>query len=368
MISRNTNVMIPSEAVINISSVLASLLKAPLWGLALFTGAKSFIANPLIGSERLNRRGLHVWRVKAASRVMRWRMAMLSRGVPAAEREAYLRDGFLLKQDFLTPEVFAKLRAELESVHEHGPGEVRECCQGDTRTHRVLLDPETLSQLPTARQVLAAGQLQRLLRFCAGHRRLPIVHLEKVFNGARESDEADPQKSLHVDTFQPTMKFWLYLDDVSEHNGPFMFVSQSTQLSKGRLDWEYHMSLTAREHANRYTQRGSFRVEEGALERFGLNFPTLFKVPANTLLIADTFGMHGRGPARAGSSRLALWGMSRTTPFLPLPGLGGEWLNRLQYRVLKAERARDDKRAAARGVESSWHVVPRESLREQDMT
>lgn len=32
--------------------------------------------------------------------------------------------------------------------------------------------------------------------------------------------------------------------------------------------------------------------------------------------------------------------MSRTTPFLPLPGLGGEWLNRLQYRVLKAERAR----------------------------
>jgi len=342
------------------------LLKAPLWGLALFTGAKSFIANPLIGSERLNRRGLHVWRVKTASRIMRWRMAMLSRGVPRGEREAYLRDGYLLKQNFLSPELFARLKAELETVHDHGPGEVRECCQGDTRTHRVVLDPETLSELPVARQVLADPQLKRLLRFCAGHRRLPIVHLEKVFNGARVSDEADPQKSLHVDTFQPTMKYWLYLEEVSERNGPFMFVPQSTQLNKGRLDWEYHMSLTAREHANRYTQRGSFRVEEGALARFGLNAPTLFKVPANTLLIADTFGMHGRGPAEAGSSRLALWGMSRTTPFLPLPGLGGEWLNRLQYRVLKAERARDDKRAAARGVESSWHVVTRDSSRAQD--
>ncbi|MGY3727753.1 MULTISPECIES: phytanoyl-CoA dioxygenase family protein [Cobetia] len=342
------------------------LLKAPLWGLALFTGAKSFVANPLIGSERLNRRGLHVWRVKAASRIMRWRMAMLSRGVPTAERETYLRDGYLLKQNFLSREVFERLKVELETVHDQGPGEVRECCQGDTRTHRVLLDPETLSELPVARQVLADPQLKRLLRFCAGHRRLPIVHLEKVLNGSRESVEADPQKSLHVDTFQPTMKFWLYLEDVSEHNGPFMFVPQSTQLNPGRLDWEYHMSLTAREHANRYTQRGSFRVEEGALAHFGLNAPTLFKVPANTLLIADTFGMHGRGPAEAGSSRLALWGMSRTTPFLPLPGLGCEWLNRLQYRVLKAERARDDKRAAARGVESSWHVVVRESLRAQD--
>ena len=63
----------------------------------------------------------------------------------------------------------------------------------------------------------------------------PSCISKKVFNGARESDEADPQKSLHVDTFQPTMKFWLYLEEVGERNGPFMFVPQSTQLNRG--DW-----------------------------------------------------------------------------------------------------------------------------------
>src|SRR5689334_19206927 len=50
----------------------ARYLMAPLWIAALATGAKSFRDNPVLGSERLNRRGLHARRAKLAHD-MAWR-------------------------------------------------------------------------------------------------------------------------------------------------------------------------------------------------------------------------------------------------------------------------------------------------------
>ena len=133
-----------------------------------------------------------------------------------------------------------------------------------------------------------------------------------------------------------------------------------------RLKWEYQMSLRAREHTDRYTARGSFRVSQKEAERLGEGGPRPFRVKANTLLIANTFGVHARGNAEPGSSRLALWGMSRTNPFLPLPlplpGLGFEYFNRLQYRVLQRMRRQEDARAAAKGTQSSWHVIAKKRL------
>jgi len=68
------------------------------------------------------------------------------------------------------------------------------------------------------------------------------------------------------------------------------------------------------------------------------------------------------GNAEPGSSRLALWGMSRTNPFLPLPGLGVDYFNRVQYRVLQRMRRQEDARAAAKGGQSSWHVIEQKRL------
>ena len=44
----------------------AKILKTPFYALAVTTGAKSFADNPVIGSEWLNRRGLHVRRCAIA--------------------------------------------------------------------------------------------------------------------------------------------------------------------------------------------------------------------------------------------------------------------------------------------------------------
>ena len=49
------------------------------------TGRKDF-RDPVLGSERLNRKGLHVWRVKTTARIMEWRRRKLTHLISDAER------------------------------------------------------------------------------------------------------------------------------------------------------------------------------------------------------------------------------------------------------------------------------------------
>ena len=44
-------------------------LLLPFWAVQVFTGAKAFGSNPILGSLALNRRGLHVWRARLAHRL-----------------------------------------------------------------------------------------------------------------------------------------------------------------------------------------------------------------------------------------------------------------------------------------------------------
>jgi hypothetical protein len=87
------------------------------------------------------------------------------------------------------------------------------------------------------------------------------------------------------------------------------------------------------------------------------------QVKANTLVIANTHGFHRRGEAPAGSSRLEIYASSRTNPFLPLPTPGSFRLARLEHGVFAAYYRHSDRRAAVRGVLSSWHLVPAQSWR-----
>jgi hypothetical protein len=44
-------------------------------------------------------------------------------------------------------------------------------------------------------------------------------------------------------------------------------------------------------------------------------------VRANTLIVADTFGFHGRTPSPAATRRIEIYGTLRRNPFLPWTGL-----------------------------------------------
>ncbi|WP_366555180.1 phytanoyl-CoA dioxygenase family protein [Aquibaculum sediminis] len=332
-------------------------LSAPLYLPTVLTGAKSFADNPVIGSPLLNRLGLHTGRIRLAQAMSELRRLPLMLQVSAEERAAFRRDGFILKENFLPQDHFERLNSEVRAFK--GPG--WECHQGDTITHRILLDQETLSDLPATQAFIEHPTYRRLLAWSGARAGAPVFYIQRILNHLREG-APDPQRHLHTDTFHPTVKAWLFLDDVDERKGPFTYVPGSHRFTRQRLAAEYRRSLTARHDPLRYSARGSFRWSEQDLKELGLPPPKAFAVPRNTLVIADTSGIHCRGEASDPGVRLEIWAFSRISPFWPLslPAVGP--VTRLRDRLVRSYLEHQDSKARRRGKLPPWRRVGAERL------
>jgi Phytanoyl-CoA dioxygenase (PhyH) len=298
-----------------VSSRLSWLL-LPMHLVALATGAKSFRDNPLIGSARLNRVGLHVVRMRLAERSASRRRRRLAALLDSADRIAFARDGFVVKRDFLPAALFAELQRQALAL----PAPARHQQQGDAVTRRIALDRPTLARLPAVRALLADPRWLGLVRYIGSSRLEPIVYIQSIFARAVAA-AADPQTRLHADTFHSSVKAWFFLTDVAADEGPLVYVPGSHRLTRRRLAWERRASIGARQSPDFQSSRGSLRVPLAALPRLGLGPPVAFAVPANTLVVADMMGFHARGASVRPSTRIEIWAYGRRNPFLPWLGL-----------------------------------------------
>jgi len=238
----------------------ARVLLTPLWLIQLATGAKSFLDNPLIGSQRLNRLGLHLARVRTAAALTRWRRRRLARAVRPDWREAFDRDGFVVIPEVVPADQFPALRTGLLSYR----GPAREMRQGDAITRRMAVDPDLLSAVPALRALLERKDIVALFHYVASFRTTPLHYIQTIVSHAG-GNEADPQETLHADSFHPSLKAWLFLNPVSVEEGPFCYVRGSHRFDRGRLDWEYRRSLADPRAIDRLSARGSPRVMPEAL-------------------------------------------------------------------------------------------------------
>ena len=90
-------------------SALRDTLLLPLWLGQVLAGTKSFERNPLIRGRWLNEHGLHTARVALAHRIAQARRERLAPQVSAEDRAAFARDGFVLKHDFVPPQLFQEV-------------------------------------------------------------------------------------------------------------------------------------------------------------------------------------------------------------------------------------------------------------------
>lgn len=291
--------------------------RMPWWTAAILTGAKSFADNPVLGSRRLNRAGLHAWRVRAAHRMADWRRRRIGRSLDPALRAQFDRDGFIVVPEALPPEAFEALRDALFA--EPLPCRVHQ--QGDTLTRRVLLDPPMLRRFPALRQLMDGKRWRDIMAYVASTRARPLYYLQTIAGGVAEGPP-DPQLDLHSDTFHPSLKAWLFLTDVADDGRPLTYVAGSHRATPERLAWEQARSISVLDGGDRISQRGSFRVGPEELPGLGLPPPTRFAVSANTLVAADTYGLHARGDSDRETLRIELWAYARRSPFLPWIGAG----------------------------------------------
>ncbi len=302
--------------------------RAPFWLLAIVTGAKSFVDNPILGSRRLNGMGLHVWRVTAAHWFATWRRVRLARRLPPELKTQFDRDGFVIVPNVLPPGQFESLRADLFDAD----FECRSHQQGDTITTRIPVGPELLRRVPALAALLRCPSWKRLMAYVASTRAEPLYYIQAIAGGVAEGP-ADPQLELHSDTFQPSLKAWMFLTDVPNDGRPLTYVAGSHRLTPGRVAWEKRRSMEIAT-ADRLSQRGSLRITPAELPALDLPQPTHFAVPANTLIVVDTCGFHSRAASDTVTLRIEIWAYSRRSPFLPWTGL-----DLLSWRPLAIRRA-----------------------------
>src|SRR4051794_41231438 len=97
-------------------------LLAPVHALALTSGAKSFEANPLLGSQALNRRGLHLARKRLALRLGARRRARLAGQFSPAGRAGFDPGGHLVLPDFPPAGQVAPPPAQIPRPRAQTPG------------------------------------------------------------------------------------------------------------------------------------------------------------------------------------------------------------------------------------------------------
>ncbi len=297
-------------------SSVANILKFPIHFAQLFSGAKSFEKNALLGSEFLNRNGLHVWRVKQAQKLAAKRRKALAHLVAQEHRDAYERDGFVKIENFLEPETFAQVLREINDT-DFNRVDMR---QGSAITRRSFIDDVDLVDKPGLQKAKNDPRMLNLVRYVASHHGQPLITLQTVLAlpSVGAGGKADPQTQVHSDTFHPTAKAWLFLTDVGSDDGPFSYVAGSHKVTVQRYEWEKDISTSLDKVENTYAKRGSLRVDTGQLAQMGYPPPTKMTVSANTLVVADTHGFHARCASDKATTRIEIYSSLRRNPFLPL--------------------------------------------------
>lgn len=341
---------------------IASLLLYPYWASELFTQAKCFKSNPIIGSRRLNEAGLHEFRLQWAHRISGLRRRMLSGLADAQTLERFERDGAVALPNFLPQDAFQRLDDEIRASRLP----CREMIQGDTITRSAPLGRRALRGMPEAARFLGDARVLGLSAYIGARWKHPLAMIVAVKNHYVRG-RADPQRHFHSDTFHPTMKAWFFLDEVTRENGPFTYVLGSHRLTPSRLAWEREKALAlcesgATDDATRLSARGSMRATEHDLQRMGFGARHPFAVAPNTLVIADTFGFHRRGDAERRSSRLSIYLSSRSNPFNPWPGAPVTAWRDLENGFIETERRLADRRAARLGRKPAWRKTTPEAL------
>ncbi|HEX3952135.1 MAG TPA: phytanoyl-CoA dioxygenase family protein [Stellaceae bacterium] len=292
----------------------------PFWLVQVFTQEKFFARNPIIGNRWLNEHGLHTMRVALAHRLAAARRRRLARSLAAEDRERFDRDGFIVKHNFLPPDVFAALMEQVRLLR----APAREMVEGHTVTRHIALDPAVLDRVPAARRLLDLPAFRNLISYAGSSAAAPMVYLQTILSQAFDGPP-DPQTDLHTDTFHPTVKAWLFLTEVTPQTMPFVYVPGSHRLTPQRLEWERRMSIGAsrRPHDayHQPEQKLVRAITPETLTELGLPAPLAIAPPANTLVVADTFGFHARGPSAQPTARVEIWAFGRRNPFLPWTGL-----------------------------------------------
>jgi len=250
------------------------------------------------------------WRIERAHEQAARRREQLLHWLDGVDSATFARNGFILKRQVLPPREFAALSEQVQSRR----GTAREMLLGDTVTRHIAADEAFLAAAPALAALLGGRLWNGLTRYVAAANRASRAYVQTVVTHTRPG-QRDPQTLLHSDASVPTMKAWYFLNDVGEDDAPLCYVPGSHLLTPERLAWELRHARSVSGPAAGNGEASKHhgvppdprRVDKSELASMGLGLPARLVVPANTLIVADTFGFHKRAQAKHPTMRVELW-------------------------------------------------------------
>jgi hypothetical protein len=263
------------------------------------------------GTVLENRLGLQIARALVANaRVKRAIRERVRDSDPM--REALERDGAVRVPNFLPQPVFQAIRSEFTAARDTGLLVQAPCVEDNALVEDTVAIGKNRRVFPVAWREFGENQA---LRELVGHviGRTPDG-TSLLFSRMYKSDEpVTPTRLIgsnyiHADIHFPTIKAWLYLNDIDETNGATVFAPGSHRMTLARLTYEYEASIrvaraTAHGEVRTAVPYGLLRMPRAdQLERMDIKEVSMCG-SANTLLIANTMGFHRRGEFVPGKTR-----------------------------------------------------------------
>ena len=229
--------------------------------------------------------------------------------------DAYERDGAFTIEDFLPADVFAQVQAEAEAAYSAGIFK-SEVVEDNSVIEEIFPVKKARDRFPVTSEHVERNE--RLARLAAALVRVPeLSRVSVAASYMHKSQDAPPpirlvgSNYIHADVHYPSLKAWLLLDDVDEHNGAFVYAKGSQRLTLSRLAYEYDASIRVAKSKEEGTMRttipyGFVRMPtDRQLRRMGIR-ETALGGRGNTLVVASVMGFHRRGEFEEGRWRKQL--------------------------------------------------------------
>jgi len=286
----------------------------------IFSREKFFTPGTVIGDYELNKRGLHLFRLTAATLIDYRRRATL--GYLSSDiTRAFAASGFWLCHNFLEPGQLQVVKNEISGIP-NAENKTNKTLVFGKKTSNTLRSTMALHQDRKFLEILAITSGMAMDRDLQSH----ISNSAFIQTVVHQDSSQDVQKNIHRDTFHPAFKWWFFLEKTYMKKGPFVYGPGSNRLTPTRMAWEYRQSVDlTSEQVNKDSydyghKEGSFRANKDDLVELNV-VPQPIEVPANTLLIANVQGFHCRGDAQPGTLRRSLHGSIRRLAPLSTNGL-----------------------------------------------
>jgi hypothetical protein len=198
------------------------------------------------GSVLANEAGLQVARIATQYAAFRARKPKLDADI-RPHVEAFERDGVLVLENFFHPEVFATIQEECRAAYADGIFD--SSCVEDNSVLEERASVKKHKQLfPVTWAELNRNEL--LTRLATAIIRRPAIPKLNVTVDymTKTPDAPAPERLagtnyLHADVHYPSSKAWLYLHDIDEENGAFVYAKGSHKLGLARIAYERDASI-----------------------------------------------------------------------------------------------------------------------------